>query len=342
MTGTLFIGAAWTTALGLILLLCAVIGDIGGYPEDQDGLADFGPVTNTAVDLLLIASVIPFVLLAAGWIGRRPAGTASSVAGGLRWRWLGVCLLVALPVLALSCGIVLLLPGQEVAPSGWADMEVFLPAMAMLVVLVPLQSAAEEYVFRGWLLQSVGAFFRSPWCAVAPQAVLFAAAHGWGTLWGFAELVVFGLLAGGLTVRTGGLEAAIGLHAVNNLLAFGLSAAAVDGLSSEETAADATLPLVVIDLAGVALYTVAVLWCARRRPPQRTAPAREAAQVPPPFGCSGSATSAPLGHSPLPGPQAAWPHPTPAPAPHAAPGAAETSGRPRCSPESGARPLDRP
>ncbi len=341
MTGTLFIGAAWTTALGLILLLAAVIGDIGGYPEDRDGLADFGPVANTAVDLLLIASVIPFVLLAAGWIGRRPAGTASSVAGGLRWRWLGLCVLVALPVLALSFGVVLLLPGQDVAPSGWARPEAFLPAMAMLVVLVPLQSAAEEYVFRGWLLQSVGAFFRSPWCAVAPQAVLFAAAHGWGTLWGFAELVVFGLLAGGLTVRTGGLEAAIGLHAVNNLLAFGLSAAAVDGLSSEETAADATLPIVVIDLAGVALYTVAVLWFARRRPPQRTAPAREAVPVPSSFGCSGSPTSAPPGHSPasaslrqspVPGPQATGTRPTPAPAPHAAPGAPETAGRPPVQP----------
>ncbi|CAO0830891.1 hypothetical protein SMICM17S_10210 [Streptomyces microflavus] len=36
-------------------------------------------------------------------------------------------------------------------------------------------------MFRGWLTQAVGAFFfRSPWFAVIPQAVLFAAAHGWG------------------------------------------------------------------------------------------------------------------------------------------------------------------
>ncbi|MFB7594963.1 lysostaphin resistance A-like protein [Streptomyces sp. NPDC056160] len=311
MTGTLFIVGAWTTALGVITLASTVLGDLWGRPEDQDGLVDFGPVTNTAIDLLLLASVIPFVLIAVGWICRRPAGTASSVAGGLRWRWLGVCVLVALPVLALSCAVVLLLPGQDVAPSGWAAWEVFLPALAMLVVLVPLQSAAEEYLFRGWLLQSVGAFVRSPWCAVAPQAVVFAAAHGWGTLWGFAELVVFGMLAGWLTVRTGGLEATIGLHAVNNLLAFGLSAAVVDGLSSDETAADATLPTVMLDLAGVALYTVAVLWFARRRPLQRTAPAPEALPAPPSFGCSASPAHAPAGHTAVPR--------SPATAPHSAP-----------------------
>ncbi|MEU5088946.1 CPBP family intramembrane glutamic endopeptidase [Streptomyces sp. NPDC021356] len=314
----------------MITFSSTVLGDLWDRPEDQDGLVDFGPVTNTAIDLLLLASLVPFVLIAVGWIGRRPAGTASSVTGGLRWRWLGVCVLVALPVLALSCAAVLLLPGQDVAPSGWAPWEVFLPALAMLVVLVPLQSAAEEYLFRGWLLQSVGAFFRSPWCAVAPQAVLFAAAHGWGTLWGFAELVVFGMLAGWLTVRTGGLEATIGLHAVNNLLAFGLSAAVVDGLSSDETAADAALPTVMLDLAGVALYTAAVLWFARRRPPLRTAPAPEALPAPPSFECSASPAYAPAGHTAWPRPPAAAPHaaPTHAPAPYAAPGSRESAGRP--------------
>ncbi|MET9522895.1 CPBP family intramembrane glutamic endopeptidase [Streptomyces coeruleorubidus] len=46
-----------------------------------------------------------------------------------------------------------------------------------------------------------------------PQAVLFAAAHGWGTKWGFIGLLVFGGVCGWLTIRTGGLEAAVALHA---------------------------------------------------------------------------------------------------------------------------------
>ncbi len=186
----------------------------------------------------------------------------------------------------------------------------------MLVVLVPLQAAAEEYVFRGWLTQTVGAFLRSPWWALPPQALLFAAAHGWGTPWGFADLALFGMAAGWLTWRTGGLEAAMALHTVNNLLAFAISAAVVDGLKSDDTAADAGWQLVALDVASIALYTAAVVWLTRRRPPVRTAPAPLPPAQPVPF-------AGPYG--PLPGPSAPFPWPgQPAsdiPVPPAHPGA---------------------
>ncbi|GGR10682.1 hypothetical protein GCM10010251_28310 [Streptomyces aurantiogriseus] len=297
MVGTLFVAVTYMVVTVLLYGLVSILGAARGYPEAPDGTVEFGPVPSTAVDLLTIAVAIPVVLLAVRWIGRRPAGTVSSVTGGLRWRWLGLCVLTALPVLAVTTGVMLLLPAEDEPAARWAGWEFFGPALAMLVVLVPLQAAAEEYVFRGWLTQAVGAFLRSPWWAIAPQAVLFAAAHGWGTPWGFADLVVYGAVAGWLTVRTGGLEAAIGLHAVNNLFAFGISAAVVDGLKSDDTAADAPWQLVALDLAGIALYTVAVLWLARRRPPARTAPAPT--PVPPPFP-SGYA-QVPLPYTPVPG-----------------------------------------
>lgn len=248
---------------------------------------DFGPVVGTAQDLLYLAAAIPVVLLAVRWIGRRPAGTVSSVAGRLRWRWLAVCLLAAVLCVGLMTASTLLLPADDGAgvggtEAGWAGWQVFGPAMAMLLVLVPLQSAAEEYVFRGWLLQAVGGYLRSPWCAVLPQAVLFAAAHGLGTPWGFADLVFFAAVAGWLTIRTGGLEASICLHVINNLVSFGFSAAVVDGLASDETAADSPWQLVLIDCLAISAYAAAVLWLARRRRPARTAPAAVPAPVPMP------------------------------------------------------------
>ncbi|WSQ10658.1 CPBP family intramembrane metalloprotease [Streptomyces sp. NBC_01231] len=297
--GTGFVAVTCVLVAGLLYGLGSALGAAKGYPEAADGTVEFGPVSGTALDLLAIASAIPVVLLAARWTGRRPAGTVSSVTGGLRWHWLGLCVLVALPVLAVTTGAMLLLPTDGAPPSRWAGWEVFGPALAMLVVLVPLQAAAEEYVFRGWLTQAVGAFLRSPWWALVPQALLFAAAHGWGTPWGFADLAVFAVVAGRLTVRTGGLEAAIGLHAVNNLLAFGVSAAVVDGLNSDDTAADAPWQLVAVDLAGIALYTAAVLWLAHRRAPLRTVPAP--APVPPPLSIPGAYPQAPAAHVPVPG-----------------------------------------
>ncbi|GAA5700870.1 hypothetical protein [Streptomyces avermitilis] len=89
------------------------------------------------------------------------------------WRPLTGTLLVTggwiVAILVLATGGMLLVPGGDDAGLRWAGWDVFAPAMAMLV-LVPLQSAAEEYVFRGWLMQAAGAFFRSPWFAIVPPS----------------------------------------------------------------------------------------------------------------------------------------------------------------------------
>ncbi|MGV9761887.1 CPBP family intramembrane glutamic endopeptidase [Streptomyces tricolor] len=283
LLGTLVVAVTYLFALAVLMVLAVAVGSSLGYKEDADGWPEFGPVSGTAVDLLSIAVGIPVLLLTVRWIGRRPAGTVSSVTGRLRWRWLLLCVLTAVPIVALGTGAMLLLPADGEPESQWAGWADFGLALAMLVLLVPLQAAAEEYVFRGWLTQTAGAFLRSPWAALVPQAVLFAAAHGWGTPWGFADLVVFGVAAGWLTWRTGGLEASIALHTVNNLFAFGVSAAVVDGLNSDETAADANWQVVALDVLSIALYTAAVAWWLRRRRLDRTAPAPQPPAQPPAF-----------------------------------------------------------
>ncbi|WP_046703887.1 CPBP family intramembrane glutamic endopeptidase, partial [Streptomyces europaeiscabiei] len=188
-------------------------------------------------------------------------------------------LAVALPVAAATLGISMLLPepgGSSPEPT-WAGLSPFLLGLAAVCLLVPFQAAAEEYVFRGWLSQAVGAWCRSPWIVVTPQAVLFAAAHGWGTPWGFADLVVFGLITGLLTIRTGGLEAAIALHVLNNLLPMGMLSAITGGLETDETAADMNWMLLAVDVPLVSLYAAAVLWLSHRRGLRTsTAPPRSA------------------------------------------------------------------
>ncbi|MBB5930953.1 type II CAAX endopeptidase family protein [Streptomyces echinatus] len=284
LVGTLVLAGTYLITLVVLMAVFVAVGSGMGYEEDADGWPEFGPVADTAMGLFAIAAGIPVVLLTVRWIGGRRAGTVSSVAGRLRWRWLMSCVLTAVPIVALSMGAMLLLPDDGGgAESRWVGWAAFGRALALLVVLVPLQAAAEEYVFRGWLTQTAGAFLRSPWAAFLPQAVLFAAAHGWGTPWGFADLMVFGACAGWLTWRTGGLEASVALHTVNNLLAFGASAAVVGGLASDETAADANWQVVALDVLSIVLYTAAVTWWLRRRRLERTAPAPQQPAQPPVF-----------------------------------------------------------
>jgi membrane protease YdiL (CAAX protease family) len=275
LLGTLLFLPSWLVLSLLLLAVSYGLGTAAGYPELPDGGVDLGPLRNTALDLTYIAIALPLILLAVRWTERRPAGTLSSVTGRLRFRWLAWCLLAAVVPMLLLAVTTALLPDDGAASgesASWVGWRAFLTSLAVLAVFIPVQAAAEEYVFRGWLTQAVGAFLRSPWFAVLPQAALFAAVHGWGTQWGFIDLLFFGLVAGALTIRTGGLEAAIALHVLNNLLAFGVSAAVVDGLSSDDTAADAPWQLAIADMASVLLFAAIVLRLSRSRPPQRLSP----------------------------------------------------------------------
>ena len=58
------------------------------------------------------------------------------------------------------------------------------------------------------------------------SAVLFALAHGVGQSAPiFFDRFAFGLVAGSLVILTGGLEAGIAMHVLNNWVAFGLALA---------------------------------------------------------------------------------------------------------------------
>ncbi|SNY68685.1 CPBP family intramembrane glutamic endopeptidase [Paractinoplanes atraurantiacus] len=271
--GTLFIVACGIAVAIFGLAAVTVAALIAGRPEDADGLPSFGPLTTLATSFLLIAALLPFPLLAARLIQSRPAGTLSSVTGRLRGRWLLSCLPVAAVaiIVFLSAGMTFAAAtGEDVGLddplAGWGP---FAVSMLVLLLVVPLQAAAEEYLTRGWLLQAIGT--RNPWLPLAVQAIVFASLHGWGTPWGFADLIVFGAVAGWLTIRTGGLEAAIALHVMNNLIGSGLAAAYGD-LTLDETATDMPWQLAVIDLPVLLGYARVILLLARRHKIAGTVP----------------------------------------------------------------------
>ncbi|WP_206024946.1 CPBP family intramembrane glutamic endopeptidase [Micromonospora zingiberis] len=279
MVGTLLVLVVVPLLFVLLAAPFWIAAELTGQPDDADGIASFGPLADTALLLLSLGVMTPVVLLAARWVQARPAGSVSSVTGRLRWRWLAVCLLLSVPTVTLMVGGLvglLVVTGDwtdaDTGPMSWVGLRTLAISMAVLLPLVPLQAAAEEYLCRGWLLQAVGAYLRSPWIAIVPQALLFAAAHGWGTRWGFADLTLFGLVTGWLTVRTGGLEAAIGLHVVNNLVALGLAAATGD-LASDATAADAPWHLLAVNLFVMVGYALVVDRLAARRGLAATVPA---------------------------------------------------------------------
>jgi membrane protease YdiL (CAAX protease family) len=261
----------WRPITGTMLILCALpVALVGGTGAVSAVVALFGgpddflsgsPEAELSLTLVTLGLFVPVVLLAARWAQRRPAGTVSSVAGRLRLAWLRTCVLWAVPLLILSFVVLSFLPGPGVGVVRVGGERLAL-GLAVVILLVPLQAAGEEYLFRGWILQAFGSWLRSPWPGIVVSSLLFGLAHGIGS--GASLLVTgfFGLVTAVLTVRTGGLEAAIGLHVVNNVAAFGFMV--VTGtMDTAETAI--TTPAAIVDLSMVALYGLGVLWMARRR-----------------------------------------------------------------------------
>ncbi|RJL33472.1 CPBP family intramembrane glutamic endopeptidase [Bailinhaonella thermotolerans] len=224
------------------------------------------PLLDLALQLASIALLIPIVFGVTWLIQRRPVGGLTSVLYRVRWGWLLRCAgvaVIAVVLAELTRVLVYTATGEEVGDLfGWAGWGTFLPALAVVLVLVPFQAAAEEYVFRGWLLQAFGAFLRSPWAGIVVGAVPFMLLHGY-EVWGKVDVFAFAVVAGWLTVRTGGLEAAIGLHVVNNIAAF-LPSAAAGKLDDALIQGEVPWQAIAGTIVQLGVFSVAVILLARR------------------------------------------------------------------------------
>ena len=141
-----------------------------------------------------------------------------------------------------------------------------MPGLGWLLVVVllttPLQSAAEEYVFRGYFSQAIAGWIGRPQAgaivAAVTTAALFSALHAPPDVPTFLDRFAFGLAASAVVWLTGGLEAAIVLHAVNNVLVFVLAGLLGEGVATTEVPLDLGLLALVVSLLTMAAYVAVV------------------------------------------------------------------------------------
>ncbi|MGY1711054.1 lysostaphin resistance A-like protein [Geodermatophilus sp. SYSU D00758] len=288
LLGLLLITVVYTVAATVVVLVAFVTG---AFPDLQLlDLVDPGVLLITNLSLIV---AIPTVWLA--WVAAHGMrrGWSSSVLARLRWRLLLPYTLLALPTLGAGIALSLLAGlwvdgGEVTGPT---------PAYGWLVLVVllttPLQSAAEEYVFRGYLSQTVAAWIRDPRTGAVVAGVLtaalFSAAHLPPDVWTFLDRFAFGLAASAVVWLTGGLEAAIVLHAVNNVLVFLLVGALGEGVTTDSIPAGAGLIVVTLDLLVMAAYVWLVARSGRRLQPETLTaaqdlrpPSRQGVPDPPP------------------------------------------------------------
>jgi membrane protease YdiL (CAAX protease family) len=274
----------------VVVLVWVIIHAMAGgdFPEVEGNNLFSSDLENLAITLVMLAVLTPVVLLTVRLIQRRPAFSVASVINKIRWRWLLLSCMPAAGYLALNYGLSLALdgifpPAEDAASAddgSWVGFASFIGPALLILFLVPFQSAAEEFIFRGWLVQAIGSYgpdntngtplvstikrvLRSPWPALVVSAVVFFLAHGY-TGWARLDIFLFAMTIGWLTIRTGGLEAGISLHALNNVVAFMLPAA-TGQLSGWDDQGGAPWTLVAIDAPCLVLYALAVVWLAKRK-----------------------------------------------------------------------------
>ena len=192
-----------------------------------------------------------------------------------------------LAMLALAAGLNALMAVEHlVLPAGVSpEVARLRPTGEWLIGLIPalalilMQVAAEEVAFRGYLLQQLRARFRSPLVWAVLPALVFGALHFDPATYGLVNALAYvanatamGTLAAFVTIRTGNLGAAIGLHFGNNasMVLFGLegelSGFSLYGVAMDPASGYATYSILAQTVAALLLFAAWWRWMNRHRP----------------------------------------------------------------------------
>jgi membrane protease YdiL (CAAX protease family) len=262
----LMVVAQFVLLIGFAACYLATGADVG---DKLDALSDTSHVTPSLLAYLnlSLAAAIPVAIFLTRVLHGMKPGWISSVAGRIRWKWMAVTFGLALVALLATVFVGSFVPasGDPADSSGglnhWTSTT--RDFVIVIVLLTPLQAAGEEFAFRGYLTQAFGGLFRSRVAAVVLPSVLFALAHGAQDAPVFVDRLAFGLVAGTLVIATGGLEAGIAMHVLNNFLAYGFALAFSDMTSALNPTGGTwwTLPTT---LTQSLVYLALAIWAARR------------------------------------------------------------------------------
>lgn len=128
------------------------------------------------------------------------------------------------------------------------DLLPFLILVVIAVLLVPLQTSFEEYLFRGYLMQGIGIFAKNRWVPLVVTSVIFGLMHianpeveklGYGIM---IYYIGTGFFLGIITLMDQGMELALGFHAANNLITVLLVTATWTAFQTESLFKDVSTP----------------------------------------------------------------------------------------------------
>ena len=214
------IGIIVATGIGSIPFFMAMPGN-----DIMTDFSAYGVSPHYGLALMLLPFIITFIALKIiiARLHRRTLAETINGTHSIRWNrfftgaafWGAACLVAILLNLAID-------------PDNFRysfDPLAFIPLLLVSFVLIPFQASFEEVLMRGYLAQGFGAWTRNRWIVLLIPSLLFALLHFSNTeviehgFWiTMPQYLFIGLLLGLVTILDDGLEVAMGIHSVNNIL----------------------------------------------------------------------------------------------------------------------------
>jgi uncharacterized protein len=176
--------------------------------------------------LITMSSFVPLLvatLLAIRFIHARPLKTLITSEANIRWGRIFAGAAVWFLIAALLSVIEsLLYPSRYVLTFQPATLLIF---AVFALILIPLQTSAEEFFFRGYLLQWMGLRLKNKWLLSILNGALFLLPHAANPEMAASSILiglgyfVMGFFFTFITLQDHGIELALGMHAANNLFA---------------------------------------------------------------------------------------------------------------------------
>ena len=240
--------------LAISIVASAWAGDINFLDTASEGPGFYtGP--GSLFGLGTIVAMLPALALATLVVRDRPFSSYSSSRGGFAWGAFAKCVGVATAIYAVDFVVEgIILPGgiNQVDPLFTAS------GLVVCVLLVPLQCVAEEYVFRGFVLQTVGSWTRQPAIGILISTIAFTVGHSYNVV-GLIGIFFNGIVWGLAVCKTRGLEATCAIHIVNNVATFFM-----EGFGLVEPTTQINVTSLVIVMVIDVVYVAVVLGADRR------------------------------------------------------------------------------
>jgi len=221
-----FSNIAGSIPLFIIMGIKAATGQFdSSMAKDAYGLLESLSIgKNMGLFIMLFPFLIMYLSFAVLLRPLHNRNVATVINGGMPFRWRKM-LLAALIWLIFMGGALYYSVSSDPGNFTFNPDLSELPMLILISLLfIPVQSAVEELVFRGYLMQGFSLVVRNRFFPLVVTSILFGLLHSVNPevkAFGFwimmPQYICFGLVFGIITIIDDGIEGAIGVHAINNI-----------------------------------------------------------------------------------------------------------------------------